>query len=582
MASQSSSALRPGSGGWVLVVAGDDANRHAVIETLRSAGFETSEAGTGADAVRRASDDPDAVVIGSDLPDMSGADLARHLRAQPRTPTVPIVHVAALREPSHHMGEVDDDATVYLDPAVEPAVLVATLRALLRVRSAEQRLTESMDAQHRALKEAERARRAAEKASRAKSEFLTTMSHELRTPINAMLGYAQLIDMGISGAVSPEQREHLDRLRRSGAHLLTLVDEVLDLARVDDGRLRVEREATAVHDVVQDALAVARQLAMARGMTIEPISVPAQLSYVGDRGRVRQILINLLSNAVRFSPAGSSIAIEAESGTPPVSSAIETGDGQYVAIHVVDRGVGIASERIESMFEPFVQAERGHRRSRDGTGLGLAISRRLARLMHGDVTVKSKAGEGSRFTLWLPVPAEDAMAATVEVPAPAISRARRVDPELFSQIGRDIAGAAFEISSAVAVRLRQEPDGAPVGTLGDAHLMDHTTALVADLGQSLVIVGEVGPELSELLRDGNAIRHEIACRHGEQRARLGWTIADVEREYAILREEISRVVTRRSVDDRRVEGALELLQGLIAQAVASSVRAFRAPRSVSS
>ena len=251
------------------------------------------------------------------------------------------------------------------------------------------------------------ARVTAEEASAAKSQFLATMSHELRTPLNAITGYTELLTMGLAGEVSADQREYLDRVARSARHLLGLINEVLDLSRVEAGQLRVElRLGDALHEA-REAVALVRPQAQQRGLllTVAPPADP--MPFFGDPDRLRQILVNLLGNAVKFTEsrpgAPGRVGIEVgtvrgAAGTP----ATLAGPGPWVRVVVADTGIGIPADKLGAIFEPFVQVDGGHTRRHGGTGLGLAIARRLARLMGGELTAASTVGVGSTFTLWLP------------------------------------------------------------------------------------------------------------------------------------------------------------------------------------
>jgi signal transduction histidine kinase len=253
----------------------------------------------------------------------------------------------------------------------------------------------------------------AEAASNAKSDFLAKMSHEIRTPINAMMGYAELLEMGIAGPVTPAQAKQLSRIRSSGDHLTALVNEILDLAKIEAGRMDVEPTIGISGDAAEAALALIRPQAATKG--IELTNVPGgtpSTEYVGDPHRVQQILTNLLSNAVKFTPAGGSVFIRCGLGTKPNGpKANGTGAGsssdepmEWTFMTVEDTGSGVAPEDSERIFHPFVQVDNGYTRAHGGTGLGLTISRTLAQMMGGDITLESFVGEGSRFTLWLPSP----------------------------------------------------------------------------------------------------------------------------------------------------------------------------------
>jgi signal transduction histidine kinase len=264
-------------------------------------------------------------------------------------------------------------------------VLEATLRTALSERELllkNERLARS---------EAEQARRVAEQANRAKSEFLAIMSHELRTPLNAIAGYAELMELGVQGPVSEGQRECLDRIQRSQRHLLGLINQVLNYARLETGNVRY-----ALNDVVLDAaLRAADALVFpqmqARGLRYGYASCDPQLVVRADAEKLQQILLNLLTNATKFTDRGGEIKVDAEVA------------GDALRLHVRDTGVGIPADKIALIFDPFVQVDSHYTRTRDGVGLGLAISRDLARGMGGDLTVESNLGVGSTFTLTLPL-----------------------------------------------------------------------------------------------------------------------------------------------------------------------------------
>jgi signal transduction histidine kinase len=242
----------------------------------------------------------------------------------------------------------------------------------------------------RARAEADEARRAAQSANDAKTRFLNMMSHELRTPLGAIGGYAALLEEGIYGMLTEEQSKYIARIRHNQAHLLRLVNELLDLGKIESGAFVLRLDAVPVQTVVESVHTMIEPQIRARDLQLQVEVADPNLRFHADRERVEQIVLNLLSNAVKFTPPGGSVRIRVSP------------EEENICLGVRDTGVGIPEDKLEIVFDAFYQVEASRSRAYAGTGLGLAISRQLARAMGGDLTVKSTLGEGSTFSLSLP------------------------------------------------------------------------------------------------------------------------------------------------------------------------------------
>jgi len=501
----------------VLVVDDTLANRWVLTRVLEEGGYRVIEGETAADAVRLAADRPDLIVLDVRLPDGSGFEIARGLKMDALTTDIPVLLISAsFTSPNERARGLDAGADGYLTHPVEPPVLLATIRALLRSRAAERALRESenrfrtmadsapvmiwlsgidgnpdwfsrswleftgktleeqvgekwmsvvhpddldrmlaaqrthwtsrdpfrvelrirrhdgtyrwvlssgtprideagqfagfigscLDITDRkegefererlllrertARAEADAARVAAEHANAVKAQFLAAMSHELRTPLNAIGGYVDLLELGIRGPVTESQREDLDRIRRNQRHLLGLINNVLNFAKIEAGHVEYHLTTTRLHDILVGMYSLVAPQVRARGLEYEYRECPPSMIVRADIEKVQQILLNLLSNAIKFTEPGGHVRLECACTDTTAS------------VRVVDTGLGISSTKLDAIFEPFVQVDQAFTREGQGTGLGLSISRDLARAMGGDITVESVLGEGAVFTLSLP------------------------------------------------------------------------------------------------------------------------------------------------------------------------------------
>jgi PAS domain S-box-containing protein len=316
---------------------------------------------------------------------------------------------AGVPQPSgHRYRRVRPDGTV-LDVASHFAAdgsLVRTFTDVTASVAAEAALIAARD-------EAERAREEAEAANRAKSDFLSRMSHELRTPLNAILGFAQLMQADAGEPPAPGQRQRLDALLRGGHHLLALINDVLDVARIDGGQLQLQLQPVELNAVLHEALDLVEPPARARAVVLVPPSGTAPGGagqseadtglVLADATRLRQVLLNLLTNAIKFNRHGGEVRITLAAA------------GARLRLEVADQGEGIAPEQLPRLFQAFERLDMDG--AVEGTGIGLALSRSLVTLMHGSIGVHSTPGEGSVF--WLELPRCDALAVQAPAPAPA-------------------------------------------------------------------------------------------------------------------------------------------------------------------
>jgi signal transduction histidine kinase/DNA-binding response OmpR family regulator len=299
---------------------------------------------------------------------------------------------------------------------LEDGVLHARLHeshAMEQQRSAElQRVMQQLQEANTQLTDSNRQ---LEEQSRFKSEFLANMSHELRTPLNAVIGFSEMLKDGMAGVLTERQRTFAGHIYKGGHHLLALINDILDLSKIEAGKVDIALERVTLEATINEALTLVAELARGRGVQVKPQFDGPLGSLQADRRRLKQIVLNLVANAIKFTPAGGQVSVRvgvverahAESAVPGpgqgVRMPLPAGDvARFVEISVRDTGIGIARDDIQKLFKPFMQISNTVTRSVEGTGLGLVMVHRLAELHGGTVAVSSEPGQGSCFTVWLP------------------------------------------------------------------------------------------------------------------------------------------------------------------------------------
>lgn len=383
----------PSNYGAILVVDDNELNRSLLSRRLERQGYTVTVAETGLQALdlcRGA--DFDLVLLDIMMPEVNGIQVLEILKSDPDRRHIPVIMISALDEFDSVIRCIEIGAEDYLLKPFNPVLLRARISACLEKKRLHDQRVEYLAQLARARELAEESERRALEANRAKSAFLANMSHELRTPLNAILGFVQLIDR--DRTLNPEHQESLGIIMRSGEHLLGLINDVLSISEIESGRITLAPRRFDFRQFWQGLEEVFLLKAKKKGLQYTVQIAPEVPKFVvGDEGKLRQIVLNLLGNAFKFTTRGS-IALN-----------VEWTEGR-VAVDVKDTGVGMSDEELGGLFQPFFQTESG-RTINEGTGLGLAISRNLARLMGGDIFVKSVLGEGTTFRVEIDLPVAD-------------------------------------------------------------------------------------------------------------------------------------------------------------------------------
>jgi signal transduction histidine kinase len=408
----------------ILIVDDRPENLLALEAILEPLGQTMVRASTGPEALKQVLVlDPAVILLDVQMPGMNGFEVAEIIKSRERSRTIPIIFLSAISKEDayvfkgYSMGAVD-----YVFKPFNPDVLRSKVAVFVDLFLKQRELgrqsellresqKRELDLEHRtSLLEAEarsaaklsqmneelhRRQVALEQAMGARNRFYASMSHELRTPINAVIGYSTIMLDNIYGPLNVKQKEGLQRSLKAARHLLELVNDVLDLSKIEAGKIELSLQPVMFPSLIEDLFVTVRPLADEYGSTLSLDTEGERFNIVSDPRRVRQILLNLLSNAIKFGEG------------KPIRVLCKQCEDKSAEIEVIDQGVGIAQDDIARIFEEFVQVSES---KQPGTGLGLPISRRLAQLLDGTLTVHSAPGEGSAFRLTLPASIEDELA----------------------------------------------------------------------------------------------------------------------------------------------------------------------------
>jgi len=376
--------------GWVFIVDDNPINLDILSDYLDSCGFQVMVAQSGKSALRRIKHaKPDIILLDILMPEMNGYEVCKHLKEDEETKNIPVIFMTALSEPIDKITAFSVGAIDYITKPFQQEEVLARLTTHLTIRELQLNLEQQVAIR---TQELEQANLKLQELNTLKSNFLTTMSHELRTPLNSILGFADLILQGVSGDINPQVKQDIQLIFNSGQHLLSIINNVLDISKIEAGLIELHQEPLIVSEIVNDILGIANGLTKDKPLTFVVEISPDTPLIFADKTRLKQILLNLVDNAIAFT----------QTGSITLRVGLDDQEPSKVLFTIQDTGEGIPKEKQATIFEQFHQVDMSNIRQHGGIGLGLTIAQQLVDLHGGKIWLESILGEGTIVNFTIP------------------------------------------------------------------------------------------------------------------------------------------------------------------------------------